>query len=298
MTNLSTVDAFVSDCQERVEKALEGWLPSAQTAPGVLHQAMRYAVLGGGKRMRPLLVYATGRALGINPAALDAPACAVELIHAYSLVHDDLPVMDNDDLRRGQPTCHKAYGEVTALLAGDALQTLAFYILSHAPLTPGEDRLRMIAALALAAGSRGMAGGQALDLAAEGQDLSLPELELIHIHKTGALIRAGVLCAIYACANVDAMRQEHLDHYAKCVGLAFQIQDDILDIEGEADILGKRPGGDHAHAKSTYPSVMGLSAAKERAQELCTAAINSLTVFEANADVLRWLANYIVKRRY
>jgi len=297
MIGTFTVDAFVSACQERVERALEAWLPAPQTAPSTLHQAMRYAVLGGGKRMRPLLVYATGRVLGIAPTELDAPACAVELIHAYSLVHDDLPLMDNDDLRRGKPTCHRAYGEVTALLAGDALQTLAFYVLSHAPLNPGENRLRMIAALALAAGSRGMAGGQALDLAAEGQELSLPELELIHIHKTGALIRACVLCAIHASPNVDATKQEHLDHYAKCVGLAFQIQDDILDMEGEASILGKRTGGDHAHAKSTYPGVMGLAAAKERAQELCVAALTSLEIFDDTADVLRWLAHYIVKRR-
>ncbi|CAK0744773.1 geranyl diphosphate/farnesyl diphosphate synthase [Gammaproteobacteria bacterium] len=297
-TNLSTVDAFVTHCQTRVEEALRHWLPSLQTAPADLHQAMRYAALGGGKRVRPLLVYGTGRALGVAPEALDAAACAVELIHAYSLVHDDLPLMDNDDLRRGKPTCHKVYGEVTALLAGDALQTLAFYILGHAPQAPGENRLRMVEALALAAGSRGMAGGQAMDLAAEGHELTLPELELVHIHKTGALIRASVLFGLYACPNVDAERHERLDRYAKCIGLAFQIQDDVLDVEGDTKVLGKRQGADIALDKSTYPSLMGLAAAKERAAELQEEALESLAIFDDSADVLRWLANYIVRRRH
>ncbi|CAK0752042.1 geranyl diphosphate/farnesyl diphosphate synthase [Gammaproteobacteria bacterium] len=299
VSNLSTVESFVVHCQKRVEEALCHWLPTIHAAPTNLHQAMHYAVLEGGKRIRPLLVYATGRSLGISSEALDAPACAIELIHAYSLVHDDLPLMDNDDLRRGKPTCHKMFGEVTALLAGDALQSLAFHILAHAPRTLGEDRLRMVETLALSAGSRGMAGGQAMDLAAEGREITLPELELIHIHKTGALIRASVLFGIYACPEmVGTKRHEYLDHYAKCIGLAFQIQDDVLDVEGDTRILGKRQGADAAHDKSTYPSLMGLSAAKERAAELQEEALDSLAIFDDSADVLRWLATYIVRRSH
>jgi len=292
------VDTFVSHCRKMVEDALQRWLPPIQTAPTELHQAMHYAVLGGGKRVRPLLVYGTGRTLGISAEVLDAAACAVELIHAYSLVHDDLPLMDNDDLRRSKPTCHRAYGEVTALLAGDALQTLAFYVLAHAPHTPSENRLRMVETLALAAGSRGMAGGQAMDLAAEGQELTLPELELIHIHKTGALIRASVLCGLYARSPIDTEYHTRLDHYAKCIGLAFQIQDDVLDVEGDTKVLGKQQGADAALDKSTYPALMGLAAAKERAAELQEEALESLAIFDTSADVLRWLANYIVRRRH
>lgn len=298
-TEYTTVDAFVAHCQVRVEGALQYWLPAIHTTPTNLHQAMRYAVLGGGKRIRPLLVYATGRALGLLPETLDAAACAVELIHAYSLVHDDLPLMDNDDLRRGKPTCHKVYGEVTALLAGDALQTLAFYVLGHAPRRANEDRIHMVETLALATGSRGMAGGQAMDLAAEGQEQTLPELELIHIHKTGALIRASVLLAIHTGLNVfGTERHERLDHYAKCIGLAFQIQDDVLDVEGDTTVLGKHQGSDAANQKSTYPTLMGLQAAKERAIELHEEALESLEIFDTSADVLRWLADYIVRRRH
>lgn len=293
------IENFIKACQQRVETALHHWLPSIQTIPTELHQAMRYAVLDGGKRMRPLLVYATGRALGIPLENLDAPACAVELIHAYSLTHDDLPIMDNDDLRRGKPTCHKAFNEVTALLAGDALQTLAFYVLAHAPRHPHEDRLHMIETLAMAAGSRGMAGGQALDLSAEKQEISLPELENIHIYKTGALIRASVLFGVYAnTAIVGTKLHEQLDHYAKCIGLAFQIQDDILDVEGDTALLGKQQGADAIHNKSTYPALIGLVAAKERALELQQEALASLTMFNDSADALRWLANYIVQRRH
>ena len=298
MIEISTVDVFVRHCQKRVEGVLDHHLPPPQSAPRDLHQAMRYAVLGGGKRIRPLLVYGTGRTLGIALERLDAVACAVELIHAYSLVHDDLPIMDDDDLRRGKPTCHKVYGEATALLAGDALQTLAFYLLAHAPAGSGESHLRMVETLALAAGSRGMAGGQALDLAAEGREPSLPELELIHIHKTGALIRASVLLGFHACANSVPKIHEHLDHYGKCIGLAFQIQDDVLDVEGKTEILGKRQGADAARQKPTYPTLMGLAAAKERAAELREEAINSLVDFDEKADVLRWLANHIVQRQY
>lgn len=292
------MNQFLNHAQNRVEAALQHWLPPSKTDPTDLHQAMRYAVLGGGKRIRPLLVYATGHSLEVKPESLDVAACAVELIHAYSLIHDDLPVMDDDDLRRGKPTCHKVYGEATALLAGDALQALAFYLLAHAPVTLGENRLCMIETLGLAAGSRGMVGGQVLDLAAEGQEISLPELERIHIHKTGALIRASVLLGAYACPSISNEQHQYLDHYAKCIGFAFQIQDDVLDIEGSTEEIGKQRGADIAKQKSTYPLLMGLAAAKERAIELRDEALNSLASFGDSAEILRWIANYIVDRRY
>ncbi|MGH8643939.1 MAG: polyprenyl synthetase family protein, partial [Gammaproteobacteria bacterium] len=214
--------------QSRVDTALERWLPEASIHPKRLHEAMRYAVLGDGKRIRPLLVYASGHALGVAPEVLDGPACAVELIHAYSLVHDDLPAMDDDELRRGRPTCHKAFDEATAILAGDALQTLAFYILAHDPAinVSAHNRLQMIETLAHAGGSRGMAGGQALDLAAVGTELTLAELENMHIHKTGALIRACARMGALASENQDPAALKSLDHFAKCMGLAFQIRDD------------------------------------------------------------------------
>lgn len=288
---------YIRACRERVEAALDHWLPRAGITPPNLHQAMRYSVLEGGKRVRAVLAYATGEALGTDLACLDGPACAVELIHAYSLIHDDLPAMDNDDLRRGKPTCHKAFDEATAILAGDALQSLAFYILAHDPAMQASPagRLAMIEHLALASGSRGMAGGQAIDLAAEGQRLSLAELENMHIHKTGALIRAsvrlGALSGPHPPAQLDA-----LDHYAKCIGLAFQIRDDILDIEADTETLGKQQGADIARDKSTYPALLGLDEAKHRAHELHEEAVTSLAGFGAEADPLRWLSAYIVER--
>lgn len=286
--------------QARVERGLERWLPTADTHPAHLHEAMRYAVLGGGKRIRPALVYAAGAALDTAAAMLDAPACAVELIHAYSLVHDDLPAMDNDDLRRGKPTCHRAFGEATALLVGDALQSLAFHVLVHdpAPQIPAQARLRMVEALAMAAGSRGMAGGQAIDLAAEGRTLDLAQLEDMHIHKTGALIRASVLLGAYSSPSVDETTLEKLDHYAKCIGLAFQIRDDILDVEGETGTLGKTQGADAARAKPTYPAILGLEPAKSRALELYTETMDTLASFDQRADPLRWIASYTVERNH
>lgn len=283
--------------RQRVEQALEHWLPRAGTHPARLHEAMRYATLGGGKRIRPVLTYAAGDALGCDLRRLDGPACAVELIHAYSLVHDDLPAMDDDDLRRGRPTCHKAYDEATAILVGDALQALAFHILAHDPNGVPEPalRLRMIEQLALAAGSRGMVGGQAIDLAAVGQELDLAQLEDMHIHKTGALIRSAVLLGAYA-AGVDAERRDRLDHYAKCIGLAFQIQDDILDVEGDSAALGKLSGADAERAKPTYPSLLGLKEAKQRAADLVAEARASLSAFDRRADTLRGIADYIVSR--
>ncbi|HQU15562.1 MAG: (2E,6E)-farnesyl diphosphate synthase [Chromatiales bacterium 21-64-14] len=286
--------------QARVERSLERWLPSADTHPTHLHEAMRYSVLGSGKRIRPALVYAAGAALDVPAAVLDGPACAVELIHAYSLVHDDLPAMDNDDLRRGKPTCHRAFGEATALLAGDALQSLAFQVLGHDPAlqVSSDARLKMVDTLATASGSRGMAGGQAIDLAAEGRVLDLAQLEDMHIHKTGALIRASVLLGAHSAAVANPELLERIDHYGKCIGLAFQIRDDILDVEGETGILGKTQGADAARSKPTYPAVIGLESAKQRAQELFTETMDTLAPLDRRADPLRWIASYTVERNH
>jgi farnesyl diphosphate synthase len=289
---------FMRFCQARVEHALEQVLPSADTSPVRLHQAMRYATLDGGKRIRPILVYASGQAAGVERERLDAAACAVELIHAYSLVHDDLPAMDDDDLRRNKPTCHRAFDEATAILTGDALQSLAFQVLAsnqHMRASAG-TRLAMLETLSRASGSRGMAGGQAMDLAAVGQSLNLTELENLHIHKTGALIRASVRFGTMLNDSLDEAKQEALDHYAKCIGLAFQIQDDILDVEGTTQILGKTQGKDQAQDKSTYPALLGLNGARHKAEELRQVALESLSRFGSDADPLRWLAEYITGR--
>lgn len=295
---MTVMSASLQNYQARIEDVLTHVLPADDLLPARLHAAMRYAVLGGGKRMRPLLVYATGEALGLNVAVLDTPAAAVELIHAYSLVHDDLPAMDDDNLRRGQPTCHCAYDEATAILAGDALQTLAFQLLastaSDIEAVPAAARLQMLELLAQASGSRGMVGGQALDLAAVGCEIGEVELENMHIHKTGALIRACVLLAAYCDPNIDETRLQHLDHYAKCVGLAFQVQDDILDVESETGVLGKTKGADAAANKPTYPSIIGMKAAKDRLQTLYNEALRSLEDFEA--PLLREVAAFTVKR--
>jgi geranylgeranyl diphosphate synthase type II len=292
------LSAFMDDYRERLEHMLDHWLPPAATHPARLHEAMRYAVLGGGKRIRPLLVYAGGRAVGAAAERLDAPACAVELIHAYSLIHDDLPAMDDDDLRRGKPSCHRAFDEATAILAGDALQSLAFHVLAHdGPDDVDADiRLHMLDTLALAAGSRGMAGGQAIDLAATGRALNIAELEDMHIHKTGALVRASVLLGAQCAGSASAAELDSLDRYAKCIGLAFQIRDDILDVEGEADKLGKNTGMDLQREKSTYPALIGLESARQRALELHAAAMDSLTGFGGHADPLRWISSYIIER--
>lgn len=298
MTTDSPFATYHRQCVERLERALEARLPPAEQAPERLHAAMRYAALGNGKRVRPLLVYATGRALGVAPEDLDGAACAIELIHAYSLVHDDLPAMDDDALRRGRPTCHKAYDEATAILVGDALQSEAFRILGSDPGL-GDDparQLRAVVLLAQAAGSRGMAGGQALDMAATGQDIDLPALELLHIHKTGALIRA---CAQLACLAAPAAAPAQvaaLDHYAKCLGLAFQVRDDILDIEGATAVIGKTGGKDARSDKATYPALLGLQEAKARAGDLISEALRSLEGFDAAAEPLRDLAGFVIDR--
>ncbi len=277
---------------------MDARLPAAGTHPAELHEAMRYTVLDGGKRVRPMLVYASGQAMGAPEATLDGPACAVEFIHAYSLVHDDLPAMDDDDLRRGKPTCHKVYGEATALLAGDALQALAFHTLAHhgEGLLDADQRVRMIGSLALAAGSRGMAGGQAIDLDAVGKSLDIAELEDMHIHKTGALIRASVMLGALCRHDPDESRLAQLDHYGKCIGLAFQIRDDILDVEGDTQTLGKQSGADQARDKPTYPALLGVDGAAQRARELHDEALASLSEFDDQADPLRWLSAYIVQR--
>jgi farnesyl diphosphate synthase len=267
--------------------------------PQRLHAAQRYAVLGGGKRLRPLLVYCTGEALNIPVSVLDAPAAAVELIHSYSLVHDDLPAMDDDDLRRGQPTTHRAFDEATAILAGDALQVLAFSLLSRDRTagTTAEARLKMIQILADASGTAGMAGGQAIDLAAVGRALTLEELEAMHRLKTGALIRASVLMAAACSPASSAAAWDALDGYSQDIGLAFQIQDDILDVEGKTEEIGKTSGADAARAKPTYPSVLGLEAAKIHARELRQRACERLAPLGKPADVLAWLATYVIERR-
>lgn len=286
--------------QARVETALNQWLPASQVLPTRLHAAMRYSVLDGGKRVRPLLVYAAGAALDATPERLNGPACAVEIIHAYSLIHDDLPAMDNDELRRGKPTCHRQFDEATAILAGDALQALAFHILAQDPLMVPTltARIRMIDLLAQAAGSRGMAGGQAIDLAAVGQTLDIAQLENMHIHKTGALIRASVLLGGLSCDLSDEKRLSPLDRYAKNIGLAFQIRDDILDIEGETAVIGKAQGADALRNKPTYPALLGLDGAKVRAQELLDEAQDVLSCFGDKADPLRAIATYIVQRSF
>jgi farnesyl diphosphate synthase len=296
MTN-SPILAFSAQCQARVEAALERCLPKPEIQPGSLHAAMHYAVLGGGKRIRPTLVYAAAQAIGQSPERVNAPACAVELIHAYSLIHDDLPAMDDDDLRRGRPTCHRAFDEATAILAGDALQTLAFQVLVTDESLPPLARLAMIETLARASGSRGMVGGQAMDLAAEGQELDRVSLESIHIHKTGALIRAGVQMAAQSLPGLAPQIAQRLDHYAKCLGLAFQIRDDILDIEGETAVIGKTQGKDRDQGKATYPALLGLAGAKEAAESLIQDALGSLHELDSEAAApLRWLAEYIRDR--
>jgi geranylgeranyl diphosphate synthase, type II len=290
----------VARYQARVEAAIARRLPPVERAPQRLHAAMRYATLGGGKRIRPLLVYFTGEVLGVEPTRLDGPAAAVELIHAYSLVHDDLPSMDDDDLRRGRPTCHRAFDEATAILVGDALQVLAFEILARDPDMVDEPalRLRMIAALAQAAGPAGMAGGQAVDIEATGGTLTLEQLEQMHRLKTGALICASVALGALSAPGLPAERLAHLERFAECAGLAFQVQDDILDVEGDAATLGKSPGADQARNKPTYPSIAGIERAKRRARELHEQALGELTVFGAAAEPLRWLSAYIIERRH
>lgn len=282
----------------RFEAVLGGLLPSADVAPQRLHQAMRYVVLDGGKRVRPLLAFAAAELIGAELSRVHVAAAAVELIHAYSLVHDDMPCMDDDVLRRGKPTCHVQYDEATALLVGDSLQTLAFQLLAEHRLNDDASRqLDMIKLLAVASGSRGMAGGQAIDLASVGKSLSVPELEFMHIHKTGALIRAAILLGAH-CGNVTAAQLAKLDHFGKCVGLAFQVVDDVLDAEADTATLGKTAGKDADNDKPTYVTLLGVQAARDMAQQLHQDALDSLVEFGSSAQRLRELADFIVLRKY
>ncbi|MDX1434846.1 MAG: (2E,6E)-farnesyl diphosphate synthase [Gammaproteobacteria bacterium] len=292
----SAFAARLSSLRARANAALDVCLPAGDAPPAHLHQAMRYAVLGGGKRVRATLVYAAGEALGAPDESLDAPASAVELIHAYSLVHDDLPAMDDDDLRRGRPTCHRAFDEATALLAGDALQSLAFEVLAEAPAVSAARRVAMVRALANASGSSGMAGGQAVDLAAVGRKLTLGELENMHVLKTGALIRASVRLGALCRPDAGEAVLSKLDEYARCIGLAFQIRDDILDVEGDTQTLGKTSGADAARNKPTYPAIVGIAEAARMSEALHEQAMAQLEELGAGAALLRGVSEYIVKR--
>jgi geranylgeranyl diphosphate synthase type II len=293
------IAAYQSDCQRRVDSALEALLQSPRPELERLYAAMRYSLFNGGKRVRPLLAYAACEALGGAPERANAAACAVELIHAYSLVHDDLPAMDDDDLRRGQPTTHKAFDEACAILAGDGLQSLAFEVLADATHNPrdAELRLAMLNALTRAAGPAGMVGGQAIDLGSVGQKLDQDALETMHRHKTGALIEASVQLGALASGHADEHALKSLHAYARAIGLAFQVQDDILDVESDTATLGKTQGKDQAHDKPTYPALLGLDAAKAYALELRDQALHALRPFDQAAEPLRDLARYIVERR-
>lgn len=284
----------------RVEQALAHHLPSTEAEPALLHTAMRYSTLGGGKRVRAALVYAAGEALGAPADELDAAACAVELIHAFSLVHDDLPSMDDDDLRRGRPTCHKKFDEATALLVGDALQTLAFEVLASDSSDPDtvRARLAMVQALAVASGSNGMAGGQALDIEATGQSLTPEQLIRVHEMKTGALIHASVVMGALAATSVNGDIRAKLDDFGRCIGLAFQIVDDILDVTSDTKTLGKPQGSDLEANKATFPAVMGLEEARKRADSLLESALASLEPLGDNARSLAEIARFIVHRHY
>lgn len=293
----NNLSAWMAIIQRRIETALERCLPPATLAPGRLHEAMRYSTLGGGKRIRPLLCHAAGETLGANPQDVDAAACAVEMIHAYSLVHDDMPCMDNDVLRRGRPTCHVEFDEATALLVGDALQTLAFQTLAEAAAPSCQRRLLMLSLLTQAAGSRGMAGGQAIDLAAVGMSLTVEDLEFMHIHKTGALIRAAVLLGAH-CGEADEAMLQSLGHYANRAGLLFQVVDDILDAEGSTITLGKTAGKDAAHDKPTYVSMLGLTQAKALAAHLRDEAHDALADCARSTSRLHALTDYIADRSF
>jgi len=290
--------SWVAAHQARFEEVLRGLLPRAEIAPQRLHEAMRYAVLDGGKRVRPLLAFAAGELAGADTARVDIAAAAVELIHAYSLVHDDMPCMDDDVLRRGKPTCHVQYDEATALLVGDSLQTLAFQLLAEHRLNDDAARqLAMLKLLATASGSRGMAGGQAIDLDSVGKSLTLPELEFMHIHKTGALIRAAILLGAQ-CGATTATQMDKLDHFGKLIGLAFQVVDDVLDCEADTATLGKTAGKDADNDKPTYVSLLGIHGARDMAQRLHREALETLAEFGAAAQRLRELADFIVLRKF
>ncbi len=286
------IDAY----QRRVDERLGAALPPADRPPRRLHEAMRYAVFNGGKRVRPLLVYATAECLEIDAARLDAPAAAIELIHAFSLVHDDLPAMDDDDLRRGKPTVHIAYDEATAILAADALVPLAFGILARMEGVSPRAVNALVRLVADASGSLGMTGGQSIDLAAEGRTLDADELEHMYALKTGALIHASIVSACLVHDDIADGHAAALDAFGRNIGIAFQIRDDILDIEGETNVIGKPSGSDEKLGKATYPSLFGLDASRRRCDELLDSALASLRTLGRAAAPLEWLARYIVER--
>ena len=298
--NTSTdFQAWAAAGQSRIEAVLHQLLPAPEIAPQRLHHAMRYAVLGGGKRVRPLLAFAAGELSQANPERVALAGAAVEMIHAYSLVHDDLPCMDDDILRRGKPTCHVEYDEPTALLVGDALQSLAFQVLTAHPLSDDAAvQLEMTKLLAIASGSRGMAGGQAIDLESVGKVLTVTELEFMHIHKTGVIIRAAALLGLHCGKPLSAREHAHVDTFAKLIGLAFQVVDDVLDVDASTADLGKTAGKDAEQGKPTYVSAMGLARAKAFAEELRVDAMKSLDSFGERALRLRQLADFIVLRKY
>jgi farnesyl diphosphate synthase len=293
------LDARLERWRKRVERGLDDCLPPEARDPRRLHAAQRYSVLAPGKRVRPALVYATAETLGVPLERVDGAACAVELIHAYSLVHDDLPAMDDDDLRRGRPTCHRAFDEATAILAGDSLQALAFGVLAHHPEGPDPAvRVQLIATLSDASGTAGMAGGQALDLAAEGRNLGLADLERIHALKTGALIRACVRMAALCAPGVRDAGRDALDRFAAAIGLAFQVQDDILDVEGDPSLIGKPVGSDQARGLPTYPALAGLDGARRRVIELTAEATAALSAHGWDGSPLAGLAEWLLGRRH
>jgi len=300
MPDLGHFQSYLEHCQQRVNIALDKCLPEEDPPEHNLAEAMRYSVVGGGKRIRPIMVYAAGTTMGVEEDILDAPACAVEMIHAYSLIHDDLPAMDDDDLRRGQPTCHKAFDEATAILAGDALQALAYEILTDKSCTtlPDSHRTRMLKLLTQASGAHGMAGGQAMDLASVGKALTLEQLEAMHRLKTGALIRGSILLGAMCNPSIDETELNMLDDYSRCIGLSFQIQDDILDVISDTETLGKPQGSDQEQEKPTYPAILGLEASKQLALEQHELALRHIEPLGERADTLRQLSAYIVERDF
>ncbi len=286
------VDAY----RERIEADMDRVIPAADNVPQRLHSAMRYAVMNGGKRVRPLMVYAAGECVSAEAERLDAPAAAIELIHAFSLVHDDLPAMDDDDLRRGLPTVHREYSEATAILAGDALLPLAFGAIAESSVIPDGQKVKLSGLIAFASGSLGMTGGQAIDLASEGKKLNVRELERMHNLKTGALLHA---CAMSACIVSDTTSDadaEAIDHFGRSIGLAFQIRDDLLDVEGDTEVIGKAAGADELHDKATWPGLFGVEESRRRCDDLLATAHGCLDRFGEKAAALRWLADYIVAR--
>lgn len=291
-------DDWVKNMQLHVEGILDQSLPPKNTTPQRLHEAMRYATLGGGKRVRALLAYAAGVFCGASAEKASAAAAAVELIHAFSLVHDDMPCMDDDDLRRGKPSTHKQFGDAHALLVGDALQSLAFQLISEDLNIRSAQKIKILHLLALATGSRGMAGGQAIDIESIGIPLTKDELETMHLHKTGALIRAATLMGAYSAYRQNEEKIKAADHFSKSIGLAFQVVDDILDAEADTETLGKTAGKDANHNKSTYVTILGIEEAKDLAMELHANAMAALSFYGQEADLLRHLANFITKRSF